>query len=505
MKRLNFLFAALPCLALLAGCGAQEEGGEAMSAAAAVQEIPVTTSSDEARALFMEGQHALDVNRPLDAAELCRQAAEKDPKFTYAYVGLMNAATSAGEFMKSLELAEANMAAASEGEQLLVKINRTFVDVDAGTRLELSKQLVDAYPASPRAWLNLGFAQTARDEIEDARASMKNALELDPNFAPTHVSLGFSFLFNEPKDFATAERHMERVVELEPQEAPAHVMLGDAYRARNMLEKARDSYARGTELDPTKPLAFSKKGHADSYLGNYDEARSDFDQAIAVAKDQQKATWASFRAFVSAYAGNPQAAVAELGQVYESIDEMGIPEHQLNGAKIGVLSNLATIALHNGMLDAAERAIERRSNYVRAQADVVGDADFSRAQAANIVIWEGRLAARKGDYATARTKADEVSSLVEPQSDPRKMEGYHALMGLTSLLEGNNAEAVEHYRQANLNNIYVKYHLALALDGAGMAEEATSLFTEVAEFNFNAATYSCIRNDAIARTHRMRV
>lgn len=504
MKRLTYLW-ALPALALLAGCAQQEESAEMVSAAAAVREIPMTTTSDEARAVFMQGQHALDMGRFQDANALFKQAAEKDPQFTYAYINVMNAASSADDFMSNLELAEANMAAASEGEQLLVKIARTTVDVDVAKRLELSRQLVEAYPASPRALLNLAGVQTGLDEITDARATMNRALELDPNFVPTQISLGFSYLFNEPKDFAVAERHMRRVVELEPEEANAQVNLGDVFRAMNMLEQARDSYARGAELDPSSDLALSKKGHADSFLGNYDEARTDFEQAVEAARDQLKATWARFGAFVSAYEGNPEAAVSELDGIYASIEQMGIPEHQLNGAKIATLSNQATIALHHGMLDAAEQAIEQRGMYMRAQAERVGDEDFTRAQEANIAIWEGRLAARKGDYETARTKAAEVATLVEVQTNPRRMEGYHALMGLTSLLQRNHQEAVEHYRQANKNNIYHKYHLALALEGAGNAEEAMSLFKEVAEFNFNSAAYACIRNDAIERAQSARV
>ena len=39
-----------------------------------VEEIPVTTSSEEARALFDEGQRCLDVARPLKAREKLRAA-----------------------------------------------------------------------------------------------------------------------------------------------------------------------------------------------------------------------------------------------------------------------------------------------------------------------------------------------------------------------------------------------------------------------------------------------
>ena len=499
MKRLSYLLTALATIAVFAGCDPPEEGTVSTEAAAAVEEIPVTTTSEEALALFTEGQHALDMGRFQDADALFKQAAESDTLFTYAYINLMNTAASADEFMRNLEAAEANMGAASEGEQLLVKFNRTFVDVDVGQRRALAEQLVEAYRASPRAWLTLAGVQAGLQEIEAARTSMNKALELDQNFAPTHINLGVSYLFNEPKDFAKAEEHMQRVVELEPNEANAHVNLGDAYRAQQLLEKARDAYGKGAEVDPSSALALSKKGHADSFLGNYDEARTDFDQAVEVARDQVKASYAAFKAYVHAYAGDAEAAVEELGQLYGSIEEMDIPEDQLLGAKITVLTDQAMIAMHHGRFDVAEEAIRSQTEYIKTLAEGVGDEDFTQSQEANIAFWEGLLAAYKGEFDTARAKAEENARLVEPQTDPTKMQGYHRLLGLIELKSGNPQGAVEHYQQANPNAIMVKYHHALALEGTGNQDEASRLFKEVAEWNFNSAAYACVRNDAIQK------
>jgi hypothetical protein len=80
------------------------------------------------------------------------------------------------------------------------------------------------------------------------------------------------------------------------------------------------------------------------------------------------------------------------------------------------------------------------------------------------------------------------------------MENFHDLMGLIELLQGRHAQAVEHYRQADVtNNIYVRYHLALALDGARQRDEARRLFKEVGEWNFNTAGFALVRRDALAR------
>ncbi len=226
MRRLTFIFALLPIVALMSGCAAGEEGGEGISAAA-VAEIPVTTASDEALTDYMEGQHALDVGRAQDARDLFRQAAEKDPLFTMAHLNVSNTTNSAEELKAALDLAAANMSAATEGERLLVQIRQTFLDNDVDRRLELAGQLVDLYPASPRAWVTLAGIQTGLNRNVEARTSLMKALELDPNFALAHSNLGFSYLFNEPKDFTEAEAYMGRVVELEPDEPQPQINLGD--------------------------------------------------------------------------------------------------------------------------------------------------------------------------------------------------------------------------------------------------------------------------------------
>ncbi|MEE9133072.1 MAG: tetratricopeptide repeat protein, partial [Gemmatimonadota bacterium] len=301
MKKLPHLLLFLPALALIAGCQAeqQEEAPGEMVAASAVVEIPVTSTSDAAMADFTAGQHAMDMARPQDANELFEAAVEKDPTFGFAYLRAANTAASLEEFKTNLDLAAANMEGMSDGERVLVEINMTFLDSDVNKRLQLAKQLVEAYPASPRALLMLANVQGTLQEHGAARTSIKKALELDPTFVPGHRSLGLSYLFNDPKDFNQAETHMQHVVELAPEEASAYINLGDVFRAEQELLEARDSYKTAAEIDATSAIAFSKSGHANSFLGNYDEARVDYDRAIELAEvGGAKAAYAGFRAYV---------------------------------------------------------------------------------------------------------------------------------------------------------------------------------------------------------------
>ena len=104
MRRFAHLLPALPALALLAGCEAQqEEGAEAIRAAAAVREIPVPTASDEARGIFTEAQHALDMGRTQEAIDHLSVALEIDPQYAEAHNNLGMALAQQGRLDEAIE------------------------------------------------------------------------------------------------------------------------------------------------------------------------------------------------------------------------------------------------------------------------------------------------------------------------------------------------------------------------------------------------------------------
>jgi tetratricopeptide (TPR) repeat protein len=147
----------------------------------------------------------------------------------------------------------------------------------------------------------------------------------------------------------------------------------------------------------------------------------------------------------------------------------------------------------------SELIVNQLKTVMRAEAARVGDTAYARQQEAQILFWESQVAARKGDFATAATKAEEHKKLVEGDRNPRRLEAYHSLLGLIELRKGNHQAAVDHYRHANLTDEYVRYHLALALEGAGQAEEAKKIFAEVGAFNFNSIGFALVRADAQKR------
>ena len=125
-----------------------------------------------------------------------------------------------------------------------------------------------------------------------------------------------------------------------------------------------------------------------------------------------------------------------------------------------------------------------------------GTPAYRRGQQATIAYFAGWWAARRGDYAAAQKQADQIGQLLAPDANPRKLEPMHQLEGFIALYQGKYREAAGHLRLGNLLDPYVKYQLAVAMEGAGDAAEAKRLFTEVAEYNFNTVGFALVRKDA---------
>ncbi len=486
---------SLTILAALAACCREP----APPPAPGIEEIPVTTVSAEALASFERGRELMDVGRYQEANELFEAAVARDPTFAYAYLNISRTGASWQEFHDNHGLAMANLEGKSEGERLLAEIYQTVFDNDAEKRIELAQALVGKYPRSPRAWLVLAATQGDLNLNEAARESTRQALELDSEFKPAYVATWVSYLHREPKDFARAEQAMLDCLELDPGEAKLHENLGDVYRAMQQLERASEVYTRAAELDPSHSTVLIKKGHVNSFLGNFDQARADYDAGLAGAKDRDRITYANFRAFTHLHAGDPRAALDELAGLVAAADVSGIPEDQVYDAKISTLSHQAAIALHHGFLADAETILADLARVIRDNAKQVDASEFARQQEANLLAWQSQLAARRGDWQAARERAEEHRRLLENDNNPRRFEGYHGLLGLVELLQGNHAQAAEHLKKSDSGEIYVKYHLALAEEGAGNAGEARRLFKEVGEWNFNSVGFALVRRDALAR------
>jgi tetratricopeptide (TPR) repeat protein len=498
LYQLLFSASILICVASRVDAQGTLVKNSAKPAAPPAMMVPLTTSSAAAKEHFMLGLRALDVGQGREARAHFLEAIGADGSFALAHLYTAFSANSTVEYRTHLEQAASLASKASPAERLMIQIEQRGFANDPNGQLELARQLVSAAPSNPRALMRLAGVQFALSRPTEARATLEKAIKAAPNFAPAYITLGNSYLTVEPRDVAKGAVYIRRALKLEPNAPYIHDFMGDAYRANNDLANARVEYTRQAELDAAHAIAFQQRGHVNSFLGKYAEARADYDKSVSLGDENEKASYPVYRALVNVYAGDPKAAEQELEALTTAIDGMSLEGK--TGAKIFALTTELSIALHNGHIDVAERAADQLRKLWKEEAEAGGTPEFRRAQEANIIYVDGMIAARKGDYAGARAKAQEYMKLVEPDKNPRKNEPAHEMLGMADLLEKKYASAAAHLAQGDPNSTYITYQRAVALEQAGKTAEARVLYKRVASTNFNSVDVALTKKDALSKS-----
>ena len=497
------LLALLASVAVITACGeraAEQPAAEEPSAGVGM-ELPASTTSEEALAHYQAGWDAFDMFRFNAAHDHFQKATEADSEFAMAH--LMSAFSSPSTEKFASELATAGELApnATEGEQLVIKAFQKGFDGDQRGQVATLIEASEVNPGSAHVLQLLAFSQGNQNDVDGQRATLREALKLDTAKAATHMALGNSFLLQEPKAFDKAEEHFRKATELAPDEPNPHDLLGDVHRAMGKFEAAYDDYTKAAELAPDMGLPVQQRGHVNSFLGNYEAARADYTRSAELEDARGTNVGPGFlmyRTFVNLHEGNPDAAIAELAELCNDVQASGI-----EGAAdlcIGAMTNAAQVATHYGNSEKAGEVIGEAAAFMRAQADEVGTEQFRSAQEANIAYLEGLLAARTGDVEGAATKAAEFEEHVAATTSPRKLERMHEILGMSAYHQGDYAGAIEHLKQGDLlTDTYTKYHLALAHEAVGDDDQANTMLTELAAWNFNSAAFAMTRKDILAK------
>lgn len=147
-----------------------------------------------------------------------------------------------------------------------------------------------------------------------ARRSAERALELDPDLAEAHASLGGSDVFEH--DWSEAERHFRRALELDPSHATAHHMYGMLSLApAGRLDEAERELRRATQLQPLSLWSHLGLVPILYYREKYDEALDQLESTRELAPGIPILN--RFRGQVLIASGEPSSAIEELTRAWE--------------------------------------------------------------------------------------------------------------------------------------------------------------------------------------------
>jgi tetratricopeptide (TPR) repeat protein len=463
--------------------------------ARAADRVPVTTSSAEAKQLYLEGRDLSEKLRATDARARFEKAAAKDPSFALAQVGLANTAGTAKDFFAAVDRAVALSAQASEGEKLLV------CALDAGAKGEPERQkgcltrLIATYPDDERAHNLMGAFHFGRQDYEAAIAEYRKATAINPAFSQPYNQMGYAYRFMG--NFAEAERAFKRYIELIPGDPNPHDSYAELLMKTGRFDESIRSYEKALALDPNFVASYVGIGNNKVLMGRPAEARATYAKLLSVARTDGERLQAHFWTAMShVHEGATDKALEAVAR------SAAINEARGDLAALSGSHNLAgNILLEAGRVDAAAAKYDAQLAAMEKASVAEQVKEATRRQH---LFDEARVALARSDVAAAKAKASAYASAVDAKKIPFEVRQSHELRGRIALAEKDHAGAAAALRQANQQDPRVLYLLAVALQGAGDAKAAKQTAVQAADWNALSPTYGYVRGKAraIATTAR---
>ncbi|HEV2990659.1 MAG TPA: tetratricopeptide repeat protein, partial [Candidatus Angelobacter sp.] len=282
---LHVRFAVLLSLLFITGI-ASSEVLQLTSQATANKEVPLTTSSPEARQLFLKGREARENWHLPEALDAWRAAAQKDPKFALAHVYVSFYTPDPKEELSARSAAKRLATGASPGEQLLIRWFTGAKEGDFIPAIFAMNDLLAQFPKDKWLLFQAGRWLILQRRWDKGIALLQKALVIDPDYTAALNQIGYayaSFTWQFDKAYAV----MEHYSKIKPREPNPLDSWGEILREGGEFEQSLEKYRKALALDPN--FYSAQLGLADTYavMGQEDRARAEYEKAIQQASNQR--------------------------------------------------------------------------------------------------------------------------------------------------------------------------------------------------------------------------
>ncbi|NKB72304.1 MAG: tetratricopeptide repeat protein [Candidatus Latescibacteria bacterium] len=441
---------------------------------AARDAIPLTTASEEARTLYLQGRDLAEKLRNQEAAQLYQQALAADPECGLCYLSAALVQPSFKGFFAYLDQAEARLDQVSQGERLWIKGLVAGANGRPQEQRQHYSELVELHPGDPRAHNLLGNHHFGQQNYPQAIAAYEKALAIDPEFSPIYNQLGYAqrFLGN----YSAAEAAFGRYIELIPDDPNPYDSYAELLLKMGRYQDSIASYHRALAQDPHFVASYLGIATNLNYLGRHAEAQTQLDTLFAGARNDGERRAALFAQAVSyADQGDLDSALAHFAKQAE----IATANEDAGGLSADLI-NMGTLLLELGRLDAAAAQFARSLAVVE-EADL-GDAVKDNTRRAHLFNL-GRLALAQGNTALARQQAEQLMQRAQALHNTAQTRLAHQLEGMIALQTDQPDKALAHLRQANQQDPYNLYRMAQAYQQAGLLDQARQQADQAADFN----------------------
>ena len=461
----------------------------ATAALKAQEKMPITTSSDEARELFIEGRDLYENFKVPQSIPYFKKAVQLDPTFALAHLYLSNEQTGGADadkhFKKALELS----GQVSKSEKYQIQYFKAYREGNRPKMKEHLDALLSEYPDDERThyWMSLFWFE--QDELDKAAEYLKQAVDLNADFAPAHNQLGYCQMQLGKMD--QAEASFKRYMKLLPEDAAPRDSYAEFLLNQGRFDESIKYYKEALKIDPE--LHFSHKGLGDNYLfkEDYEMARNHYRQSHKLAPNSYyRFNSLLLEATVHLHEDNLDEATQVMDRYIELARQEDLPQYNIYG--LGYKGYMLT-EMGKG---------QEGLRYYRQAIDMIETANLEEPMRKNLrpygQVWEFYALTGNGDMQEAETKQEDCEHALVNCKNPDIIKLYHTACGIKELKKGNYEEALTYFKDTWENNPVVYYYTGLALEKSGQKEEAQKWYQKVANHYENSLELAVTRNRALA-------
>jgi len=456
-------------------------------AAPSQDKIPITTSFEEARQLYLKGRDANEKLRGVEAYVFFEKAAAKDPSFALTFYGMATSTNNNQQFFEALRKAVALSDKVSVGERLMIEALNAGVKGDNDGQRKKLTELVETYPNDERALTLLGVFYFGNQDYPMAIQYLTQAIAISPNFSPPYNQLGYAYRFQSK--YPEAEKTFQKYIELLPGDPNPYDSYAELLMKMGRFDDSIASYRKALKVDPHFTASMAGIANDQMFQSKGDEARKTLRKMYGVARNDGERRTALFwigRSYV--LEGNTQEAVRTVAEQRAIAQKSGDFAAQSGDAML-----LGNILLNAEQLDGAAASFAEEITLMN-KASV--PAEVKEANRRNSLFDTARVALKRGDMVTAQAQAQAYQKQVEVRRIPFEVRQVHELLGMIALAQHQYDVALAELAQSSAQNPQVLYFTALVLQGKGDTQGARTAAQAVANFNAMNGNYAFVRSEA---------
>ena len=446
-------------------------------------EIPITTSSEEERDMFIAGRQKKENIQAEAADNLFDHAIELDSEFALAYLYRGRPA----DFDKANMLIDK----VSEGEKLEIKYFTAIESYELKKAKEYLDQLLDEYPSDKHVHLWAGlFYENILQNYQLALDHFYLAAKLDENYAAPHNEAGYRYM--RMGDYEKAEAFFRKYISLAPECPNAFDSFANFLMMLQRYDESIEQYKEVYNLDPDNFVTIARIGQNYAFRGEYEEARSYYKKySESTGSPGPKIAALDLEAASYIAEGNIDGAI----KCMNDYCDLGRKEERNIDIVVGT-ANMGFISLELGDpvdgLKYYQEAAEMVTNLKLA------DATRKRYQFLSLG-WLSIANAANGNFNEAEAFLTKARVLMELTNNPALRGEYLFFAGYVDVARGNYADAIDNLQGSGQDNPFNIYLLAVAYEKSGDEENAIDLFGRLMSWENFSLVYAVTRAKAIEK------